>query len=279
MSVPAGLAAVEDHGIFARIRMQFAAGIATLRRASRGYPRRMQNNAIAVRAGVAIAATLIVAVLFDASAITAARRLPLWLIDIFDTLTDFGKSGWFLWPLAAVMLAIAAAPARLPRMTRLVLASIAMRAAFLFLAIGLPGLFTTIVKRWIGRARPFVGGSADPYLFHPFGWKVEYASLPSGHAVTAVAAAIAFGMLWPRLRPLMWTYAVTICISRVVLTAHHPSDVLAGAFVGIVGVLMVRHYFAARRILFGVSSSGAVMAFPGPSKRHIKSVARAMLAD
>ncbi|MGI8527575.1 MAG: phosphatase PAP2 family protein [Pseudolabrys sp.] len=239
----------------------------------------METSALVVRASVAVGAVITVMMLFDVAAINGARRLPVWLVDIFNTLTDYGKSGWFLWPLGALMLAIAATPSRLPPAMQLTLASLAMRAMFLFLAIGLPSLFTTIVKRWIGRARPFVGGSADPFLFHPFGWKVEYASLPSGHAVTAFAAATAFGMLWPRLRPLMWTYAIIICVSRVVLTAHHPSDVLAGALVGILGVVLVRNYFAAHRILFGVSPSGMITVFPGPSKRRVKSVARAWLAD
>ena len=74
----------------------------------------------------------------------------------------------------------------------------------------------------------------------PFSWKVEYASLPSGHATTAFAAAVAVGALWPRTRPVMWAYALVIAVSRVVLTAHHPSDVLAGALVGALGALLVQ---------------------------------------
>ena len=67
-------------------------------------------------------------------------------------------------------------------MSQRVLAAIAVRLGFLFLAIGLPGLVVTIVKRLIGRARPLVEGSADPFIYRPLGWSVEYASLPSGHA-------------------------------------------------------------------------------------------------
>ena len=54
-------------------------------------------------------------------------------------------------------------------------------AGFLFFAIGLPGLVFTVGKRLIGRARPFVEGSANPLIYRPLGWNVEYASLPSGH--------------------------------------------------------------------------------------------------
>jgi membrane-associated phospholipid phosphatase len=218
-------------------------------------------------------------VLLDVWAITAARRLPHGLIAIFDELTDFGKSSWFLWPvgLAFVFIALTAAPS-LPRMSRGVLAAISVRLAFLFLAVGLPSLFVSVVKRLIGRARPFVGGSADPFLYAPFGWKVEYASMPSGHATTAFAAAVAIGTLWPRTRPLMWAYALVIAVSRVVLTAHHPSDVLAGALVGALGALLVREWFAARGLGFARGPDGRIRPLPGPSFRRIKRVAGQLVA-
>src|SRR6202043_663006 len=95
----------------------------------------------------------------------------------------------------------------LSRTAQGVLGALAARFAFLFLAIALPGLFVTIVKRLIGRARPFVGGHDNPFAYRPFGWEPAYASMPSGHATTAAAAAIAIGALFPRARPLMWAYA------------------------------------------------------------------------
>src|SRR5262249_44674152 len=129
-----------------------------------------------------------------------------------------------------------------------------------------------------GRPRPFVEGSADPFIYRPLGWSVEYASLPSGHAVDSFAAAMAIGVLWPRMRPLMWTYAVVIAVSRVVLTAHFPSDVLVGAIVGVVGALLVRDWYAARGLGFVVGADGTVRPMPGPSLTRIKRVARALIA-
>ncbi len=228
---------------------------------------------------IVIGCFLATMVLFDAWAITAARRIPHSVVAVFDELTDFGKSGWFLWPIGVTLVAMAlVASPTLPRVSRLVLAAIAVRLSFLFLAIGLPSLFASIVKRLIGRARPFVGGSADPFLYAPFSWKVAYASLPSGHATTAFAVAVAFGMLWPRARPVLWAYALVIAVSRVVLTAHHPSDVLAGALVGALGALWVRQWFAARRLAFAPESDGRILALPGPSFARIKRVARQLIA-
>ena len=54
--------------------------------------------------------------------------------------------------------------------------------------------------------------------------------------------------------PLMWTYAVIIALSRVAVTAHFPSDVIAGAIFGVAGVLLVRAWFASRRLAFAPGS-------------------------
>jgi undecaprenyl-diphosphatase len=76
----------------------------------------------------------------------------------------------------------------------------------------------------------------------------------------------------------MWTYAVAIAASRVVLTAHFPSDVMAGAVVGVVGVLLVRDWFAARGLAFVLATDGLVRPLPGPSLARIKRVARQLVA-
>lgn len=225
-----------------------------------------------------IALLAVITILLDAWAITSVRLLPRWLVAIFSEVTDFGKSGWFLWPLGILLVAIAAiATLPLTPISRLVLAALAARLEFLFAAIALPGLFTTLVKHVIGRARPFVGGAADAYLYHPFSWQgAAYASMPSGHATTAFSVAIAFGALWPKARPVLWVYALVIALSRVVVVAHHPTDVIVGAIVGAIGAILVRNMFAARRRVFALDAQGGAKLMPGPSWRRIKAIARAL---
>jgi undecaprenyl-diphosphatase len=234
---------------------------------------------VAIGAVVAIVAVIAAMVWIDAGAVDIARRLPQPLVTFFDWLTDFGKSVRLLVPIALMLAAIAVvdSPA-LARTSRGVLAALAVRLGFLFAAVALPGLVFTILKRLIGRARPLVEGGADPFIYHPLGWSVEYASFPSGHATDAFAIATAVGALWPRTRPIMWTYAVLIALSRIVLTAHFPSDVIAGAVVGTMGALIVRDWFAARGLAFSLASDGTVRPFPGPSWARIKGVARQLIA-
>lgn len=215
-------------------------------------------------------------VLFDTSAAAAVRHLPQWLVRTLDEMTDFGRSSVFLWPIAIVLLELAVIAAlESRRLNRLVVAALSVRLSYIFLAIGLPGLFVAIVKRLIGRVRPPVDGRiGDTFTYEPFAWKIASASMPSGHATTAFAAAFAIGSLWPGARPYLVVYAVVIAISRVAISAHYPSDVLVGAAVGLAGAYLVRRSFAVRGLAFAVTDKGEVRAKPGPSWRHVRRIAR-----
>ena len=240
------------------------------------WPSYARIGACAVASLVVIAGLM---VFVDAWAIKTALRLPRWVVVPFKEVTEFGKSGWFLVPvgLGLVLVAAFASPA-LPRFTLQVIGISTARFAFLFTAIAAPGLFVTVIKGLIGRSRPFADGQVDPFLYSPLVWRVDYASLPSGHATNAFAVLIAVGLIWPRLRAIVWAYALIIALSRVVVLAHHPSDVVAGAIVGAVGAWLVRDWFAARRLGFVIGVDGRVRTLPGPSFARIKRVARRLLA-
>jgi undecaprenyl-diphosphatase len=54
-------------------------------------------------------------------------------------------------------------------------------------------------------------------------------SFPSSHATSAAAAAVAFGTLGAHAVPPL---AAAVCVSRLVVGVHYPSDVAAGAALG-----------------------------------------------
>ncbi|MEI9805135.1 MAG: phosphatase PAP2 family protein [Pseudolabrys sp.] len=204
--------------IVRRLAVTIAASLAMLVRAPRIHPLHSWLWPLR-KLGIAIAISTVVFLLgmtfIDAPAIVYARTLPRPVISFFDWITDFGKSGWFLWPLGLVFMALAALP-RLTPMSQRVLSAMMVRLGYLFAAIALPGIATNIIKHVIGRARPFVPGFADPTVFSPFSWSAAYASMPSGHSTTALSVLVAFGILWPRARAVLLIYAALICISRVV---------------------------------------------------------------
>ena len=224
--------------------------------------------------GVLVAVAIVAAmVLIDAAAIRWVNRFPTWLNTAFNEFTDFGQAQWFLVPFGIVYLAVVvAASTQVGRFAYGVLGTLAVRFGFMFLAICLPGLAGTVVKRLIGRVRP---SELGPYAYEPLSWRTEYASLPSGHTTIAFAALVAVGAVFPRARAILWVYAVLIALSRVVVSTHFPSDTIAGAAFGAFGAILVRDWFAARRLGFYIGSDGAVRPLPGPSWRRIKRVARA----
>jgi membrane-associated phospholipid phosphatase len=234
--------------------------------------RRQLYRVVAILAVLAVVASM---VFVDERVYQLALRLPIWVVDLFYGITDFGRSGWVLVPTGAIVAVIAlVASPTLDHMTRGVLAIIATRVGFVFLAVGIPGLFVAVVKRFIGRVRP---SPAGPFAYEPFHWRPDFASLPSGHTTTAFATLVAVGALFPRARPFLWGFALVIAASRLAVTAHFTSDVLAGAAVGALGAWCVRDWFALRRLGFVVTADGEVKALPGPSPGRIKRVARTLI--
>jgi undecaprenyl-diphosphatase len=58
-------------------------------------------------------------------------------------------------------------------------------------------------------------------------------SFPSSHATSAAAAAVAFGALGAYGAYAVPPLAAAMCLSRVVVGVHYPSDVAAGAALGV----------------------------------------------
>ncbi len=199
----------------------------------------------------------------------------LWWVRI---LTDFGKDEYVLLALGAVLIAVAFAAPALHGIQRSLLLGLGTRLQFLFLSVALSALVTDVIKWCVGRGRPFVGGEANPFNFSHFAGTPAFASFPSGHATTAFALAVAVAAVWPKARVAMAVYALIIAATRLVLLAHHPSDVVAGALVGIIVAMFVRYWFAARRLGFAIQRDGTIVSLVGPSSRRLKRVARSASA-
>jgi membrane-associated phospholipid phosphatase len=209
---------------------------------------------------VAIGGVAVVALMYwvDAAEIglMPPRSTPgLWPVRI---LTDFGKAALVLWGLVAMLAAVALIAPGLRGTSRSLLLGFGIRLQFLFFAVLVPVLTGEVIKWIVGRGRPFVGGKANAFNFMHFAGTEAYASFPSVHAITAFAMAFAVGAVWPRARVPMMVYAVLIAGSRLVLLAHHPSDVVAGALIGVVGAIGVQYWFSVRRLGFAIRRDGRV---------------------
>ena len=210
-------------------------------------------------AGVGGLLVVVLMVGFDATEI--ALMPPRGSPDVWwaRAVTDFGKDSYVLWALFAALFVTVIALPLLNGTSRTKLLRFGTQLEYVFVAVLCANLVTEVLKYAIGRGRPFVGGKANAFNFVPFTGTEAYFSLPSAHAVTAFALAFAVGAVWPRLRLFMFAYALLIAMSRLVLLAHHPSDVVAGAMVGILVSVAVRYWFAARRLGFAIRNDGQIV--------------------
>ena len=153
--------------------------------------------------------------------------------DLFNIITDFGESQWYL---ITGMLFFVVLRKTYPWR--------ALSGLFLASSVAASGVSADVIKYIAGRARPILYFSEQLYGFNCFHYEYEWISFPSGHAATAFSAAIVFTTLYPRWRILFLFAGTLIAFSRIFLTQHYISDVIAGSFLGMASsILLYNLYF------------------------------------
>jgi membrane-associated phospholipid phosphatase len=108
-------------------------------------------------------------------------------------------------------------------------------------------LLSPLLKSWFSHPRPL--GVLEPGVIHTIGVPAAAAnSLPSGHSMTVVAAVTLLCLLLPSggkfklLGLVMAVFATLVVLSRVMVGAHWPSDLMAGAGVGWMVVALAQEW-------------------------------------
>lgn len=113
----------------------------------------------------------------------------------------------------------------------------------------------SIVKHRFDRTRPHVVAEGRGYQAEPGHHdQSDMNSFPSGHTAGAVAVARAVARVYPAQAAPAYAIAAGVGVVQVPRSAHYPSDVAAGALVGLVSEIIVdrsarvaRHLLAAAK--------------------------------
>lgn len=198
------------------------------------------------------------------------QGLPENVRAVFFWITQWGKSDWILAPSFIAWLAAWLLSLLTRDNLRLALQELAALSGFIFLGVGLPGLVATLLKRAIGRGRPETWTADAPLSFQSFNWSAyDYQSFPSGHSTTAFAFAAVIALLWPRAFWPMMVFAAAIAVSRVIAGEHYPTDITAGAVLGVFGAYAVRQLFVSRGWLFATGADGGTERQPFAALRTL----------
>jgi membrane-associated phospholipid phosphatase len=103
-------------------------------------------------------------------------------------------------------------------------------AAGLAAVIG-SGIIVQVIKHLVGRARPRM--TVPPWEYIGPSFDSDLHSFPSGHTTTSFALAAVLASRFPRQAWIFYFIAALVGIGRVVGGSHYPSDVLAGAILGL----------------------------------------------
>lgn len=229
-----------------RVRVNWQVGLSRLART--GAERAPVDwRRVATYVVVGLLLVVFVAVVYDARAIAWSHTLPAGVRGFFGWITRFGKSDWLLIPSAVVVIVVSLGDWR--RVSRAAAAAwweIATFAAVLFAVVAVSGIVTDIVKPIVGRSRPdYVHDGIIALTPFSLGGYAHY-SFPSGHATTMAAVAVLAAFVPSIVTMPVVIGAAAVAVSRIIIDAHFPSDVVGGALIGFgVGQAILRWMMSA----------------------------------
>ena len=161
-------------------------------------------------------------------------RLDYNTMVLFGIVTEFGHSGWYIPGSFLLFLTFRYLYKR---------KIYSNQALFVFLSVAVSGLSADILKFVFGRYRPDMLFEKKMYGFAFFSYGYSATSFPSGHATCVAALAFSLCLLYPRYKYIYALFALPVILSRVIVYSHFLTDVIVGAYLGILLTTYLKYLF------------------------------------
>ncbi len=124
-----------------------------------------------------------------------------------------------------------------------------VRAWFLWLCVLVPSIICVLLKMALGRARPDLLFSEQLYGF--YGWQTHapFWSFPSGHTTTVMGFVGGLCVLFPLYCYAFLSLGLVVVLSRILLTHHYLSDVMAASYLALLEVGLLLWWLRRRTLL------------------------------
>ena len=165
--------------------------------------------------------------------------------SIFTTLAQFGDSLYYFVPIVLTWIVL-----KIINSNNNYLKTLSDICLFLFWNILISGVLVQIFKHILARPRPVLFFDSNQTSLDFFSFESQFHSFPSGHSATVFAFAFSMLLLFPRLKSFWLIFASIIALTRVIITAHFVSDIVAGAFVSYLVSIYLKKCFLDREKLF-----------------------------
>ncbi len=156
-----------------------------------------------------------------------------FLKEFFSEITKLGSSAWyfFITIIGFVIFYINNKLQIIKTKSTKNLSNFFISSFFYILTVG---IITQIIKHVMGRPRPNHTDFEDVFNFKYFSMESNFHSFPSGHSSTIFIVCFILISILPKLKYFFYFLASVVAFSRVIVSAHFFTDIVAGAILALI---------------------------------------------